>query len=109
VKDRPVEDFQSIVYNALGKIPMETPIETPSEQFQNEEEYGIVVYVKTAVWMYFMESQLGRENMDKAMHAYYENWKFKHPYPDDMKASLEKTLGKDLSPYFDLLQKKGSL
>jgi hypothetical protein len=109
VKDKSVEDFQAIVYNALSKIPMKTAIETPSEEFQDEEEYGIVVYVKTAVWMYFMESQLGRDNMDKAMRAYYDEWKFKHPYPEDMKASLEKALGKDLTPYFDLLQKKGNL
>jgi aminopeptidase N len=109
VKDKSAEDFQAIVYSALSKIPMKTAIDTPSEQFLDEEEYGVVVYVKTAVWMYYMESQLGKDNMDKAMHAYYDQWKFKHPYPGDMKASLEKSLGKDLTPYFDLLQKKGNL
>jgi len=109
VKQKSTEDFQATVYNALSKIPMETPIETPSEQFPGEEEYGLVVYIKTAIWMYYMEQELGKANLDKAVHAYYDQWKFKHPYPEDMKSTFEKELGKDLTPYFDLLKKKGSL
>src|SRR5215203_290576 len=109
VKEKSVEDFQAMVYNALSKIPMETPIETPSEQFTGEEEYGLVVYIKTAIWMYFMEQELGKSNLDKAIHAYYDQWKFKHPYPEDMKLTFEKELGKDLTLYFDLLNKKGTL
>jgi aminopeptidase N len=109
VKEKSAQDFQLLVYNALSKLPMETPIETPSEQFPSEDEYGIVVYIKTAVWLYYMESELGRTNLDNAFHAYYNQWKFKHPYPEDMKAAFEKELGKDLTPYFDLLKKKGTL
>jgi Peptidase family M1 domain len=109
VKEKPAPEFQALVYNALSKIPSQTPIDTPSEDFANEEEYGIVIYIKTATWMYYMEQELGKENLDRAMKAYYEKWKFKHPYPEDMKAALEKELGKDLTPYFDLLKKKGNI
>jgi aminopeptidase N len=109
VKEKSAEDFQAIVYNAINRIPMETPIDTPSENFSSEEEYGVVVYIKTAVWMYLMELQLGKSNVDKAVHAYYDRWKFKHPYPEDMKDAFEKELSKDLTPYFDLLKKKGAL
>lgn len=109
VKQKPAPEFQALVYNALSRIPMETPIDTPSADFTNDEEYGIVEYVKTAVWMYDMEQDLGRANLDRAMKAYYNTWKFKHPYPEDMKAAFEKELGKDMTPYFDLLKKKGNL
>jgi hypothetical protein len=109
VKEKPAPEFQSLVYNALSKIPAETPIDTPSEAFTNEEEYGIVVYLKTAEWMYYLEQELGRENLDKAVKAYYNQWKFKHPYPEDVKAVFEKELGRDMTPYFDLLKKKGNL
>lgn len=108
VKQRPVKEFQDIVYNAMSKIPMDTPIETPSADFASKEEYGIVEYLKTAVWMHYLEVEFGREAIDKAFHAYFDEWKFKHPSPADFKASLEKSLGKDLTPYFDLLSKKGS-
>jgi len=109
VQAKSAEEFQSMVYNALTKIPMETAIETPSHQFSGGEEYGLVVYVKTAMWMYFLELELGRANIDKAVRAYYNQWKFKHPYPEDMKSVFEQELGKDLTPYFDLLKKKGTL
>ncbi len=109
VKDKPVSDFQSILYNAMMNIPMNTPIETPAANFANKEEYGIVTYIKTAVWMYYFEVEFGKEKVDKAMQAYFNQWKFKHPYPEDFKAILEKEIGKDLTHYFDLLNKKGRL
>ncbi len=56
-----------------------------------------------------LEQELGRANLDRAIKAYYNQWKFKHPYPEDMKASMEKELGSSLAPYFDLLKKKGGL
>ena len=39
------------------------------------------------------------------MHAYFEEWKFKHPQPEDMKSTLERVSKKDLSWLFhDLIQ-----
>ena len=109
VKQKPAPEFQALVYSALMRVPMEKAIEQPSEKFQNEDEYGITVYVKTALWLYGLEQAFGRENLDKAMHAYYDQWKFKHPYPEDMKAVFEKELGRDLTPYFNLLKREGNL
>ena len=109
VRAKPVKEFQEIVYNAMSKIPMDAPIETPAAAFSSKEEYGLVEYIKTAVWLHYFEVEFGREAMDKAFHDYFNEWKFKHPTPADFKASLEKSLGKDLTPYFDLLNKKGSI
>jgi hypothetical protein len=109
IKQKSVQEFQALVYSALMRVPMEKAIDQPSEQFQNEDEYGIVVYVKTAIWLYELEQALGRENLDKAIHSYYDQWKFKHPYPEDMKAVFEKELGKDMTPYFNLLKREGNL
>jgi hypothetical protein len=108
VKQKPVEEFVGIIYNAIAQIPMKSPIETPSENFTSSEEYGITVYVKAAMWMYIMELSLGKENMEKAMHAYFNEWKFKHPYPEDLKSTFEHSTGKGLQDIFSLLQKEGS-
>ena len=35
------------------------------------------------------------------MRSFYEEWKFRHPLPDDLKHSFEKTSGKDLDWFFD--------
>jgi hypothetical protein len=106
---RPVPEFQAALYGAMNTIPMEGAIETPAADFKSKDEYGLVTYVKTAIWLYALEQEFGRERLDKAMQAYFQQWKFRHPYPEDLKASLEKELGRDLTPYFDLLNKKGTL
>lgn len=110
LKELPADQFQATVYNALNKaIPMESPIDIPSAEFASEDEYGIASYLKTAIWMYLLELEFGKEKIDAAMKAYFNQWKFKHPYPEDMKAVFEKELKADLTKYFDLLKKKGSL
>ena len=43
-----------------------------------EINYGTMVYMKTALIMDHLMAYLGEETMDKCMHAYYEEWKFKH-------------------------------
>lgn len=39
--------------------------------------------------------------MDEIMQDYYESWKFRHPYPEDVRTIFEKHTDKDLSWYFD--------
>ena len=109
VKQKPAPEFQALVYNALSRIPMEGAIDRPSEDFTSEDQYGIVVYVKTAIWMYDLEQELGREKFDSIMKDYYNQWKFKHPYPEDLKEIFQKDAGKDMNPEFDLLNKKSNL
>ncbi|WP_276481215.1 M1 family metallopeptidase [Paraflavitalea pollutisoli] len=108
VKALPAEELLSRVYNALNSIPSKEPVNTSSTGFANKDDYGIVVYVKAATWLYLVEMALGREGFDKAMQAYFETWKFKHPYPEDLKAALEKASQLDLEKYFELLNKEGN-
>lgn len=103
----PANEFLSRLYGALMNVPMESPIETPSDKFATSEEYGLVSYVKTALWLYLLESQVGTEKMDKAFQHYFDTWKNKHPQPEDLKASFEQSLSLDLTKYFDLLNKQG--
>lgn len=111
VKNRPNKEFQQLIYSVMGsQIPMEQPIETHSASFPDKETYGIVVYLKTAVWMFMVESMVGSEKLDDVIKAYYNNWKFKHPYPEDLKAEFSKQLNSiDVDKLFDLLNKKGKL
>ena len=63
--------------------------------------YGLMVYTKTALAFEYLQAYLGEEELDQAMRNYFEEWKFKHPQPKDIKASLEKYTQKDLSWFFD--------
>jgi hypothetical protein len=63
--------------------------------------YGTITYKKTAVAFDHLKGYLGDEGFDKAMQAYFEAWKFKHPSPNDLREAVEKSTGKDLSWFFD--------
>jgi hypothetical protein len=106
LKQKSLHDFQSSVYNALSQIPTAEAIETPSAAFPNKEDYGTVIYLKTAVWMYIVELSMGQEKLDNVIKTYFNNWKFKHPYPEDIKAEFEKQVGSTIDDLFKLLNKK---
>lgn len=109
VKAMPPDQLAGLIYSAMSRIPMEKPIETHSAEFSNKDEYGLVVYLKTAIWMYIMEVTVGKDNLDKAIQAYFNDWKFRHPYPEDFEASVEKALGKSIDELFEIRKKTGSL
>ena len=43
------------------------------------------------------------------MKNYYDTWKFKHPYPQDFKNSLQDFTKQNLDSFFNLLATTGSL
>jgi hypothetical protein len=51
------------------------------------------VYDRTALIMDDLQQHLGTEVMDKAMMAYYERWKFRHPSIADLRESLADSSG----------------
>ncbi|GAA3957495.1 hypothetical protein GCM10022246_09080 [Pedobacter ginsengiterrae] len=107
IKELPADKFLASIYGALTNVPMESAIDTPAADFKTSEEYGLISYAKTALWLYILESQIGQEKFDKAFQAYFSEWKNKHPTPADFKASFEKSLGVNLDKYFELLNQKG--
>ena len=53
---------------------------------------------------------LGEDVIDDILHNYYEDWKFRHPYPEDFFSYLEKHSDKDLSWYTeDVYYKTGTV
>jgi len=97
-------DLGDISYRMTAILGEDQPIETHSADFTSVN-YGTVMYMKTGLVFYYLKDYLGDELFDQCMHAYFEEWKFKHPQPEDMKATLEKSSGKDLSWLFkDLIQ-----
>jgi len=110
VKKKNADEFLAILYNIMNQqIPMEEPIGTASADFKDKENYGTVVYIKTAVWMYVLEVVIGRQKTDAALKAYFDQWKFKHPYPEDFKKTVVETSNYNLDDFFELLNKKGKV
>lgn len=93
-------DMSDISYRMIAALGEDQPIETHSARF-TQANYGVIMYQKTGLVFFYLKDYLGEELFDKCMQAYYREWEFKHPQPDDMRKSLEKASGKDLSWLFD--------
>lgn len=46
--------------------------------------YGSSVYYKTALSFRYLNAYLGDQKFDSVMMAFYNEWKFKHPQPNDL-------------------------
>lgn len=79
---------------------IDQPIETPAVDF-TRFNYGTIMYAKTAVVFEYLKTFLGDSVFNKCAHNYFEAWKFKHPYPEDLKKAFTETSGKNLDWFFD--------
>jgi len=109
VKDAPLDQFEAAVYLALLRLPMESPIDLSALDYPSDDDYEMSVYMKAAIWMYMIEVREGRSKLDNGFKEYFNEWKFRHPYPEDFQKVLEKSFGKSFDDYFLLLKKKGKL
>jgi hypothetical protein len=108
VKKLPSDKFLAVIYNVIHQnLPMQSAMDIPADKFPNSDEYGLVSYVKTALWMYLLESTIGQEKMDLAIKSYFNKWKHKHPQPEDLQASFEEATGTDLDNFFALTKQEG--
>jgi hypothetical protein len=108
IKELPLDDFLASIYGVIEQnIPMESAMDIPADQFANSEEYGLISYVKTALWMYILEASVGKDKVDQAVQLYFSRWKHKHPQPADLKAAFEEAIGANLDRFFELTKKKG--
>jgi aminopeptidase N len=110
LKKKTADEFLDIIYNVISEqVPMQSAMDISAEKFKNSEEYGVVSYVKTALWMYLLQSVLGKEKIDAAFKNYFNEWKFKHPQPEDLENSFEESTGAKLDEFFKLTKKEGKL
>jgi len=87
-------------YRLNARRNLDQPISRTSAAFTSIN-YGTTVYMKTALVMDHLMAYLGEDTMDKCLHAYYDEWKFKHPQPADLRRVFERESGKELGWVFD--------
>ena len=74
-----------------------TPIATASHAFVDNSAYGQATYAKTGAALRTLELVVGSELFADAMRAYAQKWAFAHPTGQDFFASLQDSLGQDIS------------
>lgn len=83
-------------YLLAARKNIDQPILTPAQYFTNYN-YGAIVYSKSAITFDYLLNYFGKEKFDEAMKFYYEQWKFKHPYPEDLIKTLQYYFNADLN------------
>ncbi|MCB0400522.1 MAG: M1 family metallopeptidase [Flavobacteriales bacterium] len=93
-----------LAYLANATRNRDQPIDYPAGEYTSLN-YGGIVYSKTALVFDYLMAYLGEELYDKCMQRYFNEWKFRHPQPDDLRKIFEEETGKDLTWFFDDLIK----
>ena len=63
--------------------------------------YFAIVYYKSALAFLYLNNFLGDEAFDNSMKTLFEQWKFKHPSPENVRHAFELNSKTDLSWFFD--------
>jgi hypothetical protein len=92
-------------YQFLATSGKEQPATTHADRYASNRAYGITAYSKGAVFLAQLGYIIGKENLDKTLNRYYEDWAFKHPTPNDFIRVAEKVSGFELDWYLtDFMQ-----
>jgi Peptidase family M1 domain len=102
------DDILRVQINTIAALHEDQPISTSSEDF-TEDNYDLIAYSKTGIWMKTVEDSLGTSLFDSCMHEYFRQWQFRHPYPEDFEAVLTNTSHRDLDTLFAQLHQTGPI
>lgn len=90
-----------VSYVIWAKTGFEEPMNTHSDHFGTNNAYVISAYTKGKVTLQQLKYVIGKENVEKGLLKYYDEWKYKHPWPDDFFRVMEKQSGITLDWYHD--------
>lgn len=91
-------------YQTMARENLDQSLEQSAEKFTSFN-YGVMVYGKGMMVFDYLEAYLSTDVFDRVMKSYFEQWKFKHPQPEDLRFVFETETGKDLNWLFDDLIK----
>ena len=83
--------FQSYAY--LAKSGVEEPQAMHADRYNYNFAYGASAYSKGQLFLVQLGYIIGEDNLKKTLKKYYEDFKFKHPTPNDIKRTAEKISG----------------
>ncbi len=94
-KDFPLEGSYRGYFN-LASSGMEMPQSTNANRYKHNYAYESTAYNKGAVFLGQLGYIVGKDNLYKILQTYYDEWKFKHPLPNDLRRIAERVSGLQL-------------
>lgn len=92
-------------YRAYYKLVLsgkEEPMSLLADYYKTNYGYTQSSYTKGSVLAEQLGYIIGKENLEKTFLVFYDQWKFKHPTPNDFKRVAEEVSGINLKWYFNL-------
>jgi hypothetical protein len=86
-------------YFSMVNSGKELPQATHADRFDENRVYSITSYSKGELFLTQLIYLIGKENLLKTLKRYYNDFKFKHPTPNDIKRSAERVSGANLDWY----------
>jgi hypothetical protein len=83
-------------YVKLVESGKEQPLSTHGDRYDENRSYSIASYVKGELFLSQLEYIIGTENTKKTLKRFYNEFKFKHPTPNDIKRTAERVSGANL-------------
>jgi uncharacterized cupredoxin-like copper-binding protein len=77
----------------------EQPLSTHADRYDRNRLYSTSSYVKGELFLSQLEYLIGRENLLKTINRFYQDFKFKHPSPNDIKRTAERVSEANLDWY----------
>ncbi|MCL6274213.1 M1 family metallopeptidase [Muricauda sp. 2012CJ35-5] len=86
-------------YYALVNSGLEKPQATHADRYATNFAYGIAAYSKGAIFLSQLGYVIGQDKLMETIRKYFDDFKFKHPVPNDIKRTAEKFSGMELDWY----------
>ena len=96
--DNPFEGSYSS-YISLANSGKELPQSTHADRHEHNRAYSISAYSKGSVFLTQLGYLIGNDKMMQSLQRYFDEYKFKHPTPNDFKRVAEKLSGAHLDWY----------
>ena len=104
VLDRKIKNPHQGAYNRYYKMisyRKEEPLSTHADRYHLNSSYSTASYSMGAIFLSQLEYIIGKENVEKGLKKYFNDFSFKHPTPNDIKRSMEKVSGIHLDWYLN--------
>ncbi|WP_299798872.1 M1 family metallopeptidase [uncultured Maribacter sp.] len=86
-------------YRNLALSGKEQPQGTYADRYALNFAYGISAYSKGSIFLSQLGYVIGQDKLMETIRQYYDEFKFKHPVPNDIKRVAEKVSGFELDWY----------
>lgn len=87
------------IYFDIVENGTEEPLSTHADHFNTNRAFAVASYYKGLIFLSQLGYIIGEDQLLKILKQYYEEWKFKHPKPNDFIRIAEKTSGIQLDWY----------